>query len=414
MKIVTINHYGVTPDMPGPSKNYEMAKYFSDKYDCKSEFWICGFSHYIGKLDESLGKLKIQSKKTIDKFSIVKIRSTPYRKNAFLRQLNITVFDIVTAIKILFSKDIDCIIMTAPPVTILNILATKIKKIKLIADVEDLWPLFLEDMGMKNKLAINYMNFGSEYMYNSADAIAAVSSGMLEYVSSKVRSNSKTMWISPLGVNVNEYINRKKNYELVDNKMWKNDYKIMYLGVHGRANDLITVLKTINTLNEKLTQIKIDKKISFIFVGEGDQKSKCMEYANSLKLNNVYFEDAVPNSLVPEYLAHADICLTNLMKIESFKLVRPNKLFQYMALGKPIISGIWGEFSEIIEEVQSGIYVDFTDEHQASNQIIEMLNDKSKLDEMSLNGVKYILEHGDRKKIFDTFYKNIRNICEEK
>ena len=103
-RIVTINHYGVTPDMPGPTKNYEMSKFFADNYNCKSEFWICGYSHYIGKMDKSIGKLRFQSKKQINNFSIVKIISTPYRKSAFLRQFNITVFDFISAIKILFSR----------------------------------------------------------------------------------------------------------------------------------------------------------------------------------------------------------------------------------------------------------------------------------------------------------------------
>jgi hypothetical protein len=62
------------------------------------------------------------------------------------------------------------------------IFRNKIKKIKLIADVEDLWPLFLEDMECVAKLAISYMKFASNYLYKSADGIAAVSEGMLDYV----------------------------------------------------------------------------------------------------------------------------------------------------------------------------------------------------------------------------------------
>lgn len=404
-KVVVINHYGVTPEMPGPTKNYEMAKFFADNCNSSTEFWICGFSHYIGKMDKSLSKFKFQSKKKIGNFSVVKIKSTPYRKNAFLRQLNITVFDLISSIKILFSKDIDYIILTIPPVTFFSVIAAKIKKIKLVADVEDLWPLFLVDMGLNNKLAIKYMEWAADYLYNSADGIAAVSNGMLDYIKNKVKP--KPMWLSPLGVNTEIYFNKTPDFSLIEDKDWKNDFKIMYLGVHGKANDLISVLKTIECFIKKFGNKVNNQKVSFIFIGDGEQKPNLVQLANELGLNNVYFEDPVPSNLVPDYLIHADICLTNLMKIESFKLVRPNKLFQYMALGKPIISGIWGEFQEIIEEVGSGIYIDFTNYEEASKKIYDLINNKDLLKEMGKKGIEYINEHGNRKKIFSDFYKHL-------
>lgn len=404
-KIITINHYGVTPDMPGPTKNYEMSKFFADNYNRKSEFWICGYSHYVGKMDQSLSKFKFHSKKQTNNFSIVKIKSTPYRKNPFLRQLNITVFDFISAIKILFSKDIDCIIITTPPVTIFSVIAAKLRKVKLVADVEDLWPLFLEDMGMKNKLAIKYMDFAADYLYSSADGIAAVSKGMLNYVKDKVEP--KPMWISPLGVNTETYFNKTPDTSLIEDKEWKNNFKIMYLGVHGKANDLFSVLNTIKAFNTNLENSVNNKKVSFIFIGDGEQKSNLIQLAKELDLKNVYFEDPVPGDLVPDYLVHADICLTNLMKIESFKLVRPNKLFQYMALGKPIISGIWGEFQEIIEDVGSGVYIDFNNYQEASVKLYQLISNEELLKVMGERGIEYIKEHGDRKKIFSAFYNHL-------
>jgi len=405
-RIITINHYGVTPDMPGPTKNYEMSKFFADNYDCKSEFWICGYSHYIGKMDKSIGKLKFQSKKQKGNFSIVKIKSTPYRKSSFLRQLNITVFDIISALKILFSKNIDFIILTTPPVTIFTVFAAKMRKKKLVADVEDLWPLFLEDMGMKNKLAIKYMDFAADYLYNSADGIAAVSKGMLTYVKDRVASKPM-MWISPLGVNTDDYFNKALDYSLIENKEWKNDFKVMYLGVHGKANDLFSVLNTIKEFNDNKSSNLTNKKVSFIFIGDGEQKSLLIQLAKQLNLKNVYFEDPVPGKLVPNYLVHADLCLTNLMKIESFKLVRPNKMFQYMALGKPIVSGIWGEFQGIIEEVGTGVYVDFTKQNEASSKLYDLISNEELLKEMGNRGIEYIDNHGDRKKIFTEFYNHL-------
>ncbi|WP_413305710.1 glycosyltransferase family 4 protein [Bacillus sp. 1P10SD] len=413
-KIIVINHYGLTPDLPGATKHYDMAKYFSDQKTHNIEFWMCGYNHHTGINHEDLKGLKIQAEKKDKNLNIVRIKSTPYRKSSILRQLNITFFDIITSLKILFSKNIDAIVLSVPPISIFNVWAAKFRKVKLITDVEDLWPLFLIEMGLSNNLAIKYMESAANYTYKVSDGIAAVSKGMEDYVRNQVSGDDKVIWLSPLGVNLNEYSNKTKDLSLVENKVWKNDFKIMYIGAHGRANDLSAVLTTIKSLNEISEKNSDGKQISFIFIGDGDQKSNLIKLSKELSLNNVFFEDPIPGKLVPDYLAHSDICLTNLKKIESFKLVRPNKIFQYMAVGIPIVTGIWGEAKSIVEEAKSGIYIDFNQNQIAAETLLNFINDSSALGNYSFNGKKYVKEHGNREKIFERFYRNILKIISEK
>lgn len=408
-KIVIINHYGITPDLPGATKHYDMAKYFSAQKTHVIDFWMCGYNHHTGKHHSKLKGLKIQSIDREENLNIVRIKSTPYRKSSVMRQLNIVFFDVITAFKILLSKNIEAVVLSVPPISIFNVWATKLKKIKLITDVEDLWPLFLIEMGMNNKSVIKYMEFCANYTYKASDGIAAVSQGMLEYTQERINVEKCMSWLSPLGVKIDEYANKVKNPKLIFEKSWKDDFKVMYVGAHGRANDLYSVLGTIKEFNEFTREIE-GKKVSFIFVGDGDQKKNLIDFSRNLRLKNVYFEDAIPGKLVPDYLVHADVCLTNLKKIESFKLVRPNKLFQYMALSKPIICGIWGEAKEIIENANSGIYIDFTSSKDAAIKMSELLSNKEKLSSFRNNGKKYVDEYGNRQSIFKKFYFNILNI----
>src|SRR5699024_2876994 len=90
-----------------------------------------------------------------------------------------------------------------------------------------------------------------------------------------------------------------------------------------------------------------------------------------------------------------------------FKLVRPNKIFQYMAVGKPIISGIWGEAEEIIKEAQAGIYVDFTKSSSAIDSIHYLIVNEELRKKYGVNGRKYIEKNGDRIKIFNDYYLTI-------
>src|SRR5699024_4917589 len=105
---------------------------------------------------------------------------------------------------------------------------------------------------------------------------------------------------------------------------------------------------------------------------------------------------------------------TNLQQIDSFKLVRPNKLFQYMALGKPIISGIWGESKDIIEIAKSGKYVNFASPVTAAKEINLILNNTEKLQQMGKNGRRYVEKYGDRKAIFSELYNNTVQLINDK
>ena len=412
-KIVIINQYGITPDQPGATKHYDMAEYFSSKQKFDIEFWMCGYNHQTGKNHKDLKGFKFQSISLINKIKVVRIKSSRYRRSSILRQINHTIFDMLTSLKILFSQNIAVVILSVPPISNFNVWAIKLRNIKLVTDVEDLWPLFLIEMGMKNKAAIAYMNFFSNYLYNKSDAIAPVSSGMLDYVKSCLKSSKRT-WVAPLGVNLDEYSKTVKDVELVQDNVWFNDFKILYIGAHGRANNLYPVLDTIKEIRKTNLKAYNGKSISFIFIGDGDDKDNLIKYANDNSIDGVYFENSIPGNMVPKYLIHADVCLTNLKKIESFKLVRPNKLFQYMALGKPIICGIWGESEKIVvRDAKSGIYVDFEDKVKAAKDTIEFVNNEKLLLNCSYNGIKYIEKNGDRKVIFEEYYKNIIKLLNE-
>lgn len=405
-KIIIINHYGITPDMPGATKHYDLAKHFAQKDEFDIEFWMCGYNHVTGKYVDELKGLRLQHIYEQDGIKIVKIKSVPDWGGLIMRQLNIMVFDFITGLKILFSKNIKSVVLSMPPITFFATLALRLRKIKMIADVEDLWPLFMEDMGMKNKVAIKYMEFFANVSYNSATAIEAVSKGMLDFVKGKVKNQQKNMWLAPLGVNL-KLVQEETDKRYIQKYEWKDDFTVIYAGAHGRANDLESVLLTINKFNNEFTQIN-GKKISFVFIGNGDNKDKLIELKNEYKLDNVYFEDAVPGSEIPKILKNADVCLTNLKKVESFKLVRPNKIFQYMAAKRPILCGIWGEAADIVKEAKAGIYLDFTSA-DAVNILYEFLSSEN-LNEYGENGYRYISEFGDRDKIFEEFYTHIKEI----
>lgn len=407
-KIIIINHYGITPDMPGATKHYDLACHFASKGQFLIEFWMCSLNHALGTNDKSTHGLSIVTKYFENNVLIVKIKSTKSWAGLIARQLNIAIFDFIASMKILFSRNIRCIILSMPPISFFIVIAAKIRHIKIIADIEDLWPLFIKEMGVNNTLALNIIEVLANFSYNSAYAIEAVSNGMLEYVKTKLKNKDKKLWLAPLGVNLHQTNDNDSAVQTAKLKYkWCDDYVLMYTGAHGRANDIESVLLTIRNFNQKYRSIG-NKRISFVFIGNGDHKRYLLALSSEYSLDNVYFEDALPAKEVCKVLKYAHACITNLKKIESFKLVRPNKIFQYMAAKKPIVCGIWGEAADVVHEANAGIYLDFTQTDAADN-LYNFLT-TSNLDELGNNGYKYVMKNGNRDIIFEDFYNRLLEI----
>lgn len=406
-KIIIINQYGNTPDMPGNSRHYELAQYFAHKGDYEIELWLCGYNHATGKYIDELKHFHFQHKYTENGIRIVKIKSAPDWGGLVMRQFGIMLFDFITGIKLLFSRNIRGVVLSMPPITFFAIDAMQIRRIKMIADVEDLWPLFMEDMGVKNKIVSRYMEHYANRTYNAAVAVEAVSNGMLAYVKNKVKNKNKTFWLSPLGVNLDQS-QGNADQKYIEQYLWKDDFIIIYAGAHGRANDIESVLKTIKEFNKYNITVN-GKKISFVFIGDGDNKAKLIKMKEKYKLENTYFESSVLGNVISQIMKNADVCLTNLKKVESFKLVRPNKIFHYMAAKKPILCGIWGEAQEIVEKSGSGIYVDFSNASDAAEKIRNFI-ETADFEKYGENGYQYVNKYGNRSKIFEDFYNHFLEV----
>lgn len=390
MKIVFVNHYGVTYGETGPTRNFEFAKVFSDMgHDV--EFWTCGYNHYTGQYHQSIKK-KITSLTYEHGVKVRRFWSIKYRKSFLLRGLNILVFSILTALYALFTSRKDYYVVTSPPLTLALLIVCKIKRQSFVLDVEDLWPDFLIELGLKNRLVITIMRFYERILYKYSDLITAVSEGMRKHVLSY--EERKDVLLVPLGVHISRYKNFQENS--IQYEWERNNFIVMYCGAHNPANSLETLVELAPLLEEY-------RDIKIVLVGDGASKSRLKELIGEKGITNIILEDPVPSHQVPNILSKADICVTLLKDLPSFRKVRPNKIFEYMAASKPIICGIKGEASDIIIESKSGFVVDINNLNHFKDKILFFYNNRDEIIKAGNNGFKYISEHGDRIKIIQFF-----------
>ena len=105
----------------------------------------------------------------------------------------------------------------------------------------------------------------------------------------------------------------------------------MYAGALGLANDIECLLRA-------ALRVREDEAIVFVIVGGGKEEARLRRQAQSMCLDNVCFVSAQPKERMPEVLAAADVCVATLKDIRMFRMPYPNKVFDYMAAGRPVVA----------------------------------------------------------------------------
>jgi glycosyltransferase involved in cell wall biosynthesis len=163
----------------------------------------------------------------------------------------------------------------------------------------------------------------------------------------------------------------------------------MYAGAHGMSNDLDVVLDAARMLEK-------EKTIRFVFVGDGKEKPALETRAKDLRLNNVLFLPPVSKSEMPAMLAGADACIAILKRLDEYKTTYPNKVFDYMAAGKPIVLAIDGVIRDVVDSAYCGLFVEPGNARELADAVKELSNNKVEAKAMGLRGRNYLEAHFSR------------------
>jgi glycosyltransferase involved in cell wall biosynthesis len=152
-------------------------------------------------------------------------------------------------------------------------------------------------------------------------------------------------------------------------------------------------------------------EIAFIFLGDGKEKPPLQKQAAGMGLTNVLFLPPVPKSEMAEALAGADACLAILKPLEEYKTTYPNKVFDYMAAGRPVVLAIDGVIRAVIEAAGCGIFAQPGDPSALAEAIHKLSANKREARIMGLRGRKYLEEHFNRAVIAEKLLGVLTSMC---
>jgi glycosyltransferase involved in cell wall biosynthesis len=186
----------------------------------------------------------------------------------------------------------------------------------------------------------------------------------------------------------------------------ESKYVALYAGAHGMSNDLEVLLEAAGRLIDQ-------PEVAIVLLGDGKEKPHLQALASEKDLNNVFFIPSVPKDEMSGALAAADACIAILKPVEMYKTVYPNKVFDYMAAGRPVILAIDGVIRDVVESAQCGIVVPPGDAESLANAIQLLAKSLEQGLTLGQNGRRYVETYFDRAVVAEKLNQLLESILKE-
>jgi glycosyltransferase involved in cell wall biosynthesis len=274
----------------------------------------------------------------------------------------------------------------------------KLKGAKLLFNVSDLWPESAERLGLvTNSFFLRSATKLEEFLYRQSDLISGQTQGIVKNISSRF-PDKKVYWL-PNGVDLNYYkADAVQSNWREQHQFSEHDFILLYAGIIGHAQGLEVIIHA-------AAQLKEFHNIKFVLIGSGPEKEWLQELKKGMQVQNVFFFDAVKKTEMPAIIAASTVSVVPLKRLDLFKGAIPSKIFENLAMKKPILLGVEGEAKELfITAGNAGLAFIPEDATDLANKIVQLYNNRELLEQLGENGYRYVQEKFTRDKIATEFY----------
>ena len=357
MKVLYIHQYFKTPSEGGSLRSYNLAKELVKNGQQVTMIT----AHHTAQ----------RRCKNVDGIEVVYLpvaysnhMSFGRRGIAFLR------FMLLAMLESLRHREVDlCYVMTTPLSTGIVALFNKyMLRRRYIFEVGDLWPKIPIDMGLiKSSWKANLLTWLEQLFYRKASGLVGLSGPIARHLQAKAP-----------GIPVETIFNLSDCETMkpkAKNRSWIQKYKtadqfvVSYTGTFGLANDLSRLILWAESIQ--------DLPVLFLLVGQGAEKQKIESLIKSKQLRNVRTYDHMAKSEIEEVINISDALFISFADVASLHTGSPNKFFDALAAGKPVISNFGGWIGELIESEKCGFVVE--DQEDLRKYLELLMNDQSVL-----------------------------------
>lgn len=384
MQILFLSHY-FPPEVNAPaSRTYDHARRWVKEPDVRVTVLTNHPNHPYGILYEGYENRRLICEEK-EGIAVRRVKTYLAPNAGFLRRIiNYLFFIPASVIAATGIPAPDIAVATSPQFfcAVAGFLISRLKRCPFVFELRDLWPESIVSVGaMKPGAAIRILEKLELFLYRKAAKIVVLTESFRSNLISRGIPDSKISVIRN-GADLSFFSPRSAPSYLIETLGAKGKFIVSYIGTVGMAHAVEKILDVAEELGSC-------DDILFLIVGEGAQKQKIRKLAKRKGLSNVKILPGVSKAQVPDYYALTDLNLVTLRNTPIFRSVLPSKIFEIMAMSRPILCAVDGECRRLIEESGCGVFVEPENVKEIADQIRQLRSQREKLNEMGEKGRRF-------------------------
>lgn len=382
MRVLYFHQHFTTPDGSSGTRSYEISKRLLASGHAVT--MVCG-SAALSKSGLSGPFLKGRREGSVDGIYVIELELPYSNYQSFLRRsltfLRFAFRSVILALRL----DYDVVFATSTPLTAAfpGIAARWLRRKPFVFEVRDLWPELPRAMGViRNPLALLLMDWLEYVAYHSAYSCVALSPGIAQGITRRGVGESRVV-MAPNGCDLDLFASDAAQPVPEISGLPPEGFVAAFTGAHGVANGLDAVLDAAAELRKRGRT-----DIFFVFIGSGKVKPALVERSRLEKLNNCIFLDPMPKKVLAQFLCRrANLGLMILANVPAFYYgTSPNKFFDYLASGLPVLVNYPGWMAEMVATQSAGVVVPAQDAVAFADALVRMSDARAATAEMGSRG----------------------------
>lgn len=396
-KILYIFQYFRHPGEPGGTRAYWIAQEF-----IKSGYSITLITQK-NSFNPEYRDAKPLERVNIDGIDVIYIKNSYANTMSLSRRfLSFLMFMFKAVYYGLKEKNIDLLMTSSTPLSVgfPALVIKKLKRIPLLFEVRDLWPEVPIQMKIiKNTALIRFLRWFEKTIYRNSVHVVALSPGMAEGVEKYIPGERVS--VIPNMAKIDKFWSRKPDVGLCKTfGLSEHSFKAIHFGQMGISNDLHYIVNAAKRCVETG-----NGDIEFIFMGSGKIKEEIRKRAITEGIPNIRIIDRQPMNMVSEIVNLCDVSLVTFTDLPILYTNSPNKLFDSLSAGKPLIVNSAGWTKDMVEQNHCGFFVNPAAPSDLADKLVILKNDRQLLAEMGGNARRLAEEKYDKSILCNEYVK---------
>ncbi len=396
-----INQFLATPDQPGGTRHIDFAARLR-RQGVPVELVASDFNLTARRYTRRGGGGSIRPvTEEVDGVPVHFLWAAPYRGNDWRRYANMVSFG--AAVGAFLSRApvvADTVFIGSSPSLLAAqaaAFAAAFRGVRFVLEVRDLWPESLIEVSGRDGAVARVLRRIADDLYRRADRIIVLAEGSIGPIVDRGIDRGKIVCV-PNSVDPAQFATPSSYPDVT---LRADRFCAIYAGAHGAANDLDTLVEAARLLQEGGND-----RVQIVLVGDGPEKPRLVGRVRSQKLGNVTFLDPVPKAAIPGLFSRCHAGILVLRDLPLFRYgVSPNKLFDYMAAGLPVVTNVPGECTDIITRAGCGVCVAPGNPRALADGLAALAGDPTAT-ARGAAGRRHVLEHFNR----DNLVGRLRNV----